>query len=180
MAKKMYGHQLEDYTSQLSGSDLRSIAGSNDIVAIVNSQEKFNGLFTGLYHPDRKIVMRTADAIEKITQKNSLFLQPHKTQILELAGKADHIELKWHLAQLLPRLDLTEPEFTTAWKCLAKWAGNTNESKIVRANSIEGLFHLLQIRKEMKQVFNKMVMKIINENIPSLNARIKKLTKTYS
>lgn len=47
----------------LQGGDLRSIGIGNENVALVNTQIEFDDLFEGLYHSDRKVVMRTADAI---------------------------------------------------------------------------------------------------------------------
>lgn len=110
---------------------------------------------------------------------SDLAVDPHKTAIFSLCISADHIELKWHLAQLLPRIPVSEKEFMWVWNCLAAWAINTKESRIVRANSFEGLFILLKTRIEMKPDFEKMLTKIIDENIPSLNARIKKLKLHY-
>lgn len=51
----------------LKGGDLRSIGKTNEVVGMVNNQKSFDELYQLLFHPDRKIVMRAADAIEKIT-----------------------------------------------------------------------------------------------------------------
>lgn len=178
-AKEIFSSQDVSLLKKLGGGDLRSIAGANEIASAIRTQNEFNKLFACLLHPDRKIVMRTADAIEKITRTFPLFLEPHKTAIFSLCTSADHIELKWHLAQLLPRIPVSEKEFMWVWNCLAGWAINTKESRIVRANSFEGLFILLKTRIEMKPDFERMLTKIIDENIPSLNARIKKLKLHY-
>src|SRR5690606_6501075 len=107
-------------------------------------QNEFDELFAGLYHPDRKVVMRTADAIEKITLDKLSFLQKHKKELLNLCHPAQNIELKWHLALLVSRLRLTKKELSGVWAMLTEWATDNNESKIVRVNAIQGLFNLLQ------------------------------------
>ena len=159
----------------LKGGDLRSIGRSNKIASSIDNQESFDELFQQLFHPDRKVVMRSADAVEKITLKNPAFLKQHKASILKLVETARHIELKWHLALIASRLELTKREFRKVWQILTDWANNKKESKIVRVNSMQGLFNLLQTNQELKQDFNLTINRIEKENIASINARIKKL-----
>ena len=159
----------------LKGGDLRSIGQSNKVVSLINDQQSFDGLFQQLYHVDRKVVMRAADAIEKITVNNPDYLKQHKNDILKLCNTARNIELKWHLALLVSRLSLTKTQIGTVWQKLMSWATDPKESKIVRVNSIQGLFNLLTQHKELEQDFNLTLTEIEKENIPSINARIRKL-----
>ena len=159
----------------LKGGDLRSIGQSNKIVSLIDNQKSFDELFQQLFHSDRKVVMRSADAIEKITLKYPGFLKLHTANLLKLIETAKHIELKWHLALIASRLDLTKKEFGKVWQILTDWANDKKESKIVRVNSMQGLFNLLQTKQELKQDFNLIISQIEKEKIPSLNARIKKL-----
>ena len=156
---------------------MRSIGRSNKIASSIDNQESFDELFQQLFHPDRKVVMRSADAVEKITLKNPAFLKQHKASILKLVETARHIELKWHLALIASRLELTKREFRKVWQILTDWANNKKESKIVRVNSMQGLFNLLQTNQELKQDFNLTLNRIEKENIPSINERIKKIKK---
>ncbi len=166
---------MNKFQEILKGGDLRSIGKANEIVTMVNTQNDFDELFIGLNHSDRKVVMRTADAIEKITLDKLDYLQKHKTELLNLCQIAKDIELKWHLVLLVSRLSLTKKELGNTWDLLTKWATNKKESKIVRVNSIQGLFNLLQQNHELSQDFNLTLSEIEKEKIPSLNARIKKL-----
>ena len=159
----------------LQGGDLRSIGRANEIVTNINTQYEFDELFIGLTHPDRKVVMRTADAIEKITLKDPGYLQKHKKVLLDLCHTEKPIELKWHLALLISRLQLTRKEYGNTWDLLTAWARNKKESKIVRVNSIQGLFNLLQQKQELSQDLKLTLSEIEKEKIPSLNARIRKL-----
>lgn len=72
------------FVKLLSGGDLRSIGKSNSIVPKVKNQNDFDELFKCLFHKDRIVVMRAADAIEKITVSNPLYLIKHKKKIIEL------------------------------------------------------------------------------------------------
>ncbi len=166
---------MNKFQEILKGGDLRSIGKVNEIVTMVNTQNDFDELFIGLNHSDRKVVMRTADAIEKITLDKSDYLQKHKTELLNLCQIAKDIELKWHLVLLVSRLSLTKKELGNTWDLLTKWATDKKESKIVKVNSIQGLFNLLRQNHELSQDFNLTLSEIEKEKIPSLNARIKKL-----
>lgn len=166
---------MNKFQDILKGGDLRSIGKANEIIGMVNNQAAFDELFEGLTHPDRKVVMRTADAIEKITLRKPDYLQKHKTGLLNLCQSAKDIELKWHLALLVSRLSLTQKELGSTWSLLTKWATDRKESKIVRVNSIQGLFNLLQQNPELSQDFNLTLSEIGKEKIASLNARIRKL-----
>ena len=159
----------------LKGGDLRSVGRVNEIIAGIKTRQEFDQLFQGLNHTERTVVMRTADAIEKITQNKAEFLQPHKAELLKLCRRAKDIELKWHLALLVPRLAMTMKELEITRDLLYSWASDKGESKIVRVNSIQGLFELLAQNPGSKKDFIATVSELKKENIPSLNARIRKL-----
>ena len=159
----------------LKGGDLRSIGQSSKVISLIKNQESFNELFKQLFHNDRKVVMRAADAIEKITLSNPNYLKQHKDEILILCDAAKNIELKWHLALLVSRVSLTKNEVAKVWQLLTNWATDKKESKIVRVNSIQGLFDLLTVHKELKQNFDQTIKEIAKETTPSINARIRKL-----
>lgn len=167
--------KMKSFLDKLIGGDLRSIGRTNEVVNEVKNQHDFDILFEGLYHQDRKIKMRTADAIEKITLLTPTFLATHKKEIVQLCSQAEHIELKWHLALLVSRLPLKSTELNEVWRRLAGWAMDKKESKIVRVNSLQSLSVLSKDNKVLLEEFELMINKLRKENIPSLNARIKKI-----
>jgi hypothetical protein len=159
----------------LQGGDLRSLGQSDKAIRFVNSQQQFDELFRFLFHADRVVVMRAADAIEKITIANSGYLAPHKKEMISLMGSAADKELKWHLALMAPRLKLTERELGIAWETLTRWATQRDESRIVRVHSLQGLHDLLAQNKELEQDLFLTFQQVETEKIPSINARIRKL-----
>lgn len=161
----------------LTGRDLRSIGMANQVVTQIKNQEDFDELFTELYNSDRKVVMRAADAIEKVSITNSDYLYNHTPEIMALFDKAKNIELKWHLAQLIPRLKLNETQTVKIWKLLLHWANDNRESNLVRVNALQSLCHLKEFHDQLRLEFEAILIEIEKENIPSLNARIRKLRK---
>ena len=165
----------ENIAALLSGGDLRSIGGSNEIMRLIRNQEEFDILFSFLYHNSRLIVMRAVDSIEKISRDHSSYLDKHKSGVLDLIASAADKELKWHLAQLVPRLELNDEEKNSTFERLKKWLMDKTESKIVRVNSIQALYELSRDNKVLTESFDEMLSTVREENIPSINARIGKL-----
>lgn len=168
---------MKKFEHLLSGGDFRSIGHSNQIVSQVKTQEDFDELFAGFFIPERLIVMRVADATEKITIKNPSFLQKHAQDILDLCDTARNIELKWHLALLIPRLNLTDKDAARAWLIVMGWASNPKESKIVRVNSLDAIVQMAKKNTRLEPEAQNLILSMKSENVPSLNARIKKLTR---
>ena len=164
---------MPDFKDMLSDGDRRSIGKSNIVVDAVHYQEDFDLLFECLYSSDRLIVMRAADAIEKITITHPEYLTKHKAAIFGLCKSADHIELLWHLALLLPRLPLNQDELGIAWDILSHWARDKNNSRIVRVNAIQGLFDLLPQNMDLKEDYALLLEEIYAQSIASLAARIR-------
>ncbi len=166
---------MKNFENLLSGGDLRSIGQSNKAVSSVRSQEDFDELFQCLYNDKRIIVSRAADAIEKVTVNHPKYLFNYKRNILELCESDTNIELTWHLALIAPRLNLTQKEAVNIWTILTGWASNTEGSKIVRVNAVQGLFEMLKQFPEFKESFHKLISDLKPEGISSINARIRKL-----
>jgi hypothetical protein len=145
------------------------------LLARIQDQLSFESLFELLYHHERPLVLRAADAIEKVTIKHQEFLRPHKLDLLRLFTTSDHPELKWHLAQLIVRVTLLQNEAEEVWKILQYWARNPNESKLVRVHALQSLYDLSRIYPEFREPFQEILIVVAHEAIPSLQARVRKL-----
>jgi len=170
----------DSFTSLLVGRDLRTIRQNSIVVRSVKDQESFDELFALVFHHERPLVMKAVDAVEKVTLKHPEFLKPHKTQLMAVLKSADHKELKWHIAQLIPRLPLTEEDLEDVRHIFTYWALNRNESKIVRVNALQGLFDLSQTHQEVQEDLLRTMSEMEHEMIPSIEARIRKLKRLLS
>jgi hypothetical protein len=127
--------------NKLSGSDRRSIGQSNQVVALVLKQPAlFPQLIQGLWSSDLLIRMRAADAAEKVTLRHPHFLQPYKTRLLRLLDEAIQQELRWHLAQMVPRLVLSKKERARAAAALRRHLDD--HSSIVKTSALQALADL--------------------------------------
>jgi hypothetical protein len=162
-----------DLRALLSGGDLRSIGKSNIVASTIRNQQDFDRLFECLYYSERLVVMRAADAIEKITIHSPVYLHKHKEAIFELCIKCRQKELKWHLALLITRLSLDKKELRNVWNILTHWTKDKNNSRIVRVNALQALFELTQKDNTFNTDFYFILEKLEKENIPSIQARIR-------
>jgi len=166
---------MNNLLTYLKGGDLRSIVNANEVLLLIKTQADFDELFQYLFSNDRLIIMRTADAIEKITLQKNEYLKGYNQEIIDLIETSIDKEFKWHLALISSRLDFTTKELGIIWDKLTKWTTDKKESKIVRVNSIQTLFDLANKNEELKRDFDLTIQEIEAENIPSINARLRKL-----
>ncbi|HNR08402.1 MAG TPA: hypothetical protein PKM27_13875 [Saprospiraceae bacterium] len=168
---------LERIEALLSGNDLRTIGKVREIIPLIRNQSDFDALFSFMSHHDRVIRMRAADAVEKISLGHPEYLQVHVAELFDLSHSAVDKEFKWHLALLLSRPVFSKNEAEFAWAILERWAIDKSNSKIVRVNALEGLYHLfLQVTSRLLP-FLQLLNKLADENIPSINARIRKIRR---
>ena len=96
---------------KLRGGDRRPIGSSAEAVkAVSETPALFADVFQGLFEANPLIRMRAADAIEQATRTHPELLQPWKRPLLETVSALQQKEVRWHVAQLLPRLGLTSGE----------------------------------------------------------------------
>jgi hypothetical protein len=166
---------MKDFKEYLKGNDLRSIGNNEKIMKLIHSQKDFDKLFSYLYNENRNIRMKAIDIIEKVTVEEKNYLKKYKNEFIEFTENNNDIEFKWHLAQLLSRLEYNNKEIKFVWKELKKWALDTKESKIVRVNSLQSLYELKNNTQKFESEFMDIIKHLKTENIPSINSRIKKI-----
>ncbi|MEJ1222886.1 hypothetical protein [Sediminicola sp. 1XM1-17] len=169
---------IKDPIKYLEGGDLRSAAKADELRDLIRTQTDFDAIFHFLHREDRLLVMRAADALEKISRDHPKYLESHEDEILEFLQTAEHKEFKWHLAQMVGRLKLVPAKRTMAYKVLTSWATNSAESSIVRVNALQAIHDMNLEYLDMEKELQQLIITLKRENIPSLNSRIRKLTSS--
>jgi hypothetical protein len=96
-----------DILSVLAGGDRRSIGRVSAVVPFVlDNPEKLSVLVDGMEGEDEVLCMRCADAAEKISVIRPEWFKPLRSRLIQLARRSAQKELRWHLAQMLPRIGL--------------------------------------------------------------------------
>jgi hypothetical protein len=146
---------MHELLSRLTGGDRRSIGRSNEVVAaVLGDPSLFGVLFSGLWSSDPLIRMRTADALEKITVKHPEWLHPYKEQLIGQVAQSQEQEVRWHMAQMFPRLQTNQEERAAMVGILLDYLGD--RSRIVRTFAMQALADLAEqdadLRPEVTRV----------------------------
>lgn len=166
---------------KIAGGDRRSIGRSNQVVReVLAKPELFSQLFTGLRHKNYLICMRAADAIEKITLKNPALLQPYKRQLLEIACQTNESdkEFRWHMAQLLPRLELSAAQRAVVLDILFDYL--RDPSSIVRTFAMQAITDLAANDKALAAKVLPMIQELTEIGTPAMRARGRKILKQWT
>jgi hypothetical protein len=132
---------MDDILEKLKGGHRRSIGRANEVVdGMLDAPALFGTVFQGMLHEDPVISMRAADAVEKITAKHPEYLGPHKTVLLQQVAALGQQEVRWHVAQMIPRLELSPAEQSRAAEILFGYLDD--RSRIVQTNAMQALADL--------------------------------------
>ena len=165
---------MVDVLSKLRGGDRRSIGKVDDVVSAVRKKpDLFKDLVTGLFEEDPVVRMRAADAMEKISLDDPKFLQPFKRKLIRLAKDSQQQELRWHIAQMIPRLKLTPKETATLTEILFDYLND--KSKIVVTFAMQALADLVIKEAIISTGVIRAIEKLIQTGSPAIQSRGKKL-----
>jgi hypothetical protein len=117
--------------------------------------------------------MRAADAAEKVSAKKPRLLDRHKTELLGLLAEAEQIELRWHLARMVPRLRLTAAERQRAAAALERYL--EDRSSIVKTFALQGLADLARNDGALRRQVKQLLAESVQSGTPAMKARASKL-----
>jgi len=167
-------HAYPPLLAKLTGGDRRSIGRSAEVVAdVLADPTLFAGLFQGLLVDDPLVRMRAADAIEKVTVQHPEYLAPYKTVLLHEVGPIGQQEVRWHVAQLLSRLDLTAEERRIALMLLNRYL--EDKSKIVKTFAMQSLADIALVDAELRPSIVAQLERLTTAGSPAMQSRGHKL-----
>ena len=118
--------------------------------------------------------MRAADALEKATAQRPGLLMRHKDSLLDLIEEASQNEVRWHLAQMITRLELQAHEIDDLALIFTKWFERA-DSRIVRTSALQGMADLAHKDAGLIDAALEMAELALVSSIPALKARARKL-----
>jgi hypothetical protein len=159
---------------KLKGGDRRSIGASQQVVdQVLANPALFSVVFEGMSDADSIVRMRCADAVEKITVVHPAFLQPYAKQVFKLAEAAGEKEVKWHLAQLLSRLDLNRAERQHAVAIMQTYLAD--KSRIVKTFAMQALADIAIKDAELREPIVAQLRELTRTGSPAMQSRGRKL-----
>lgn len=167
---------MNDILGKLKGGDRRSIGKSGEAVKdISKTPALFADLFAGLFDADPVVRMRAADAVEKITRQRPELLRPWKRPLLEQISALDEKEVRWHVAQMIPRLNLTFSEKEAAVQILMGYLAD--KSSIVKTFSMQALSDLAERDERLRAQLMPLIEQLTHTGTPAMRSRGRKLLK---
>ena len=168
---KMSMHPL---LKKLEGGDLRSIGRSEEVVSdVLKSPDLFGILIMGIDVDDPCVCMRASDAIEKVSLKHPEYLRPHKKYLIEQLAKSKQKEVRWHLAQIVTRLDLNGEEERAIVDILMPWF--KDGSSIVKTFAMQALAGIAVNNSKLRPAILKKLKELTATGTPAMRARGRKL-----
>jgi len=164
-----------DLLARFSGGDRRS-TGEADAVA----EDVEHGTVSAAHlvaamasSADAVVRMRAADALEKATRAHPELLAPVREELLGLLETATQQELRWHLAQMTPRLSLTKAQKERAVASLKGYLDDP--SSIVKTEALDALVALATADGRLAREVLPLLEEAIDSGTPAMRARARRL-----
>jgi hypothetical protein len=159
---------------QLKEGDLRHKGRSEEVAAeVLRRPDLFESVVQGMLHGDPGVRMRASDAAEKITRTRPDLLRPYKKPLLTQVARSDQQEVRWHLAQILPRLDLSRSDRKRAVAILLSYLDD--KSSIVRTFAMQGLADIALSDASYLAPVTKLIEEQTAAGTPAMKSRGRKL-----
>jgi hypothetical protein len=163
---------------RLAGGDRRSIGRSNEVAELVCKRPGlFAELIRGMYAADPLVRMRAADAAEKVSLKQPALLRPFKGKLLRLLEEAGEQELRWHLAQMVPRLPLTREECPRVVAALRRYLGD--RSSIVKTCAMQAMADLAAQDESLAADTRALLQDALRNGTGAMKARARRLLTRF-
>ncbi len=165
---------MNSIVRKLKEGDLRQKGKSEEVVSdVLKKPQLFRDVVAGILDTEPGIRMRASDAVEKITRLRPELLQPYKKDFLNVFVMIDQKEVRWHLAQILPRLELTKKERQQVFNVLVSFLDD--DSRIVKTFAMQGLADIAETDRSYLPHVVKIVEGLMASGIPAIQSRGKKL-----
>lgn len=159
---------------KLTGGDRRSIGRSAEIVAeVLANPELFDVVFQGMAAPDPVVRMRCADVVEKATRNHPDWLAPYTTPLLTDLASSPQAEVRWHVAQLIPRLPLDPDQRAMAVALLSGFL--TDDSRIVKTSAMQALADLALQDSDLRPAVINQLEVLTRTGSPAMRSRGRQL-----
>jgi hypothetical protein len=165
---------MSDILQKLAGGDRRSIGRANEVVSdVLNDTSLFEVVFQGMHHDDPVIRMRCADAVEKITATHPEDLEPYKHKLIEEVARIGQQEVRWHVAQMIPRLELSQAERAIAVQILTSYL--KDKSRIVKTFAMQALADLAEEHADLRAQVSELLKQLVQTGSPAMSSGGQKL-----
>lgn len=137
------------------------------------SQAAFDRLLTAMLQDGPQARLAAADAAEKASRVQPGLLTANKTSLLGVHLQAEQAGLRWHLLQMLPRLQLDDGERRRVFETAGQWMDGG--SRIVAAEALTAMFALSTAGEDMRDQAAETAHRLLASPSPALRARARRM-----
>lgn len=164
---------------RLARGDRRSAGDAPSIAAeIAADRGKLAELVGCLFDRDASVRMRAADALERVSRGNAGWLDAYVDHLLTDAVAIEQVEVRWHIAQIVPRLTMDGEQRRRAAVLLADWFENS-PSRIVQTSALQAVVDLAESDAALRATSAEMLGRAMRSGVPSLAARARRILKPF-
>jgi hypothetical protein len=165
---------VSDLLDKLTGGDRRSIGRSDEVVFdVLDHPALFDTLFHRMLSDDPLIRMRAADAVEKVTARHPEYLEPYRALLLGRVAEIEQQEVRWHVAQMLPRLTWGKEERAACVALLLRYLEDA--SKIVKTSAMQALADFADRDLDLLPQVLDLLQALTRTGSPAMRSRGRKL-----
>jgi hypothetical protein len=128
-----------------------------------------------LWDEDAGVANRAADALERASCPQPQILAPWKDALLGRMADAEENKLRWNLALMISRVELTMPETDRAAAILRSWLDD--KSSIVKTSAMHGLAGLTRSNPALQPEVVEILRILSRSGTPAMRARGRILLK---
>jgi HEAT repeat protein len=166
----------ESVSSLLSGGDRRSIGKVDQVVKLMKADAScIRSVVDCLLSESPVVRMRAADALEKFSLTQTEDLSKHVPFFLTHVADIPQQEVRWHMAQMLPRLKLSKKQRGHAIDLFESYL--SDKSSIVRTWAMNGLAELAKQDPKLKAKVVPLLERALSSGTPAMKARARKIFK---
>lgn len=159
-----------DIIRDLSGGDWRSIGRADDVFAhVLETEDSFRIVIDGLAHEDPIVRMRCADVAEKVSRQRREWLQPFKERLIAIGSGSEQHEVRWHIAQMLHRLNLAKSEKNAVVALLFDYL--QDDSRIVKTCAMTALADMSADDPELRGRVVPILKRLAHKGSPAMKCR---------
>lgn len=165
--------------AMLAGGDRRSIGRADEVAAsVLDGSMEVDGLFEAMFDDDAIVRMRAADALEKVSAQRPEWLHPFRERWLARLPDVRQMEVRWHTAQMLPRLRLTPRQLHAV---AVPWLVNAlcDRSRIVQVCALQALADLAESNETLRRRVMLLAGKAEHCGGPALKVRSRRILEKW-
>ena len=130
-------------------------------------------LLEGMTCDDAQLRTRSSDAAEKAARERPELLAPHADVLIEIAAEATQQEVRWHVAQMLARVEVTDERAAEAARILEGYL--SDRSHIVEAWALSAIVALAGEHPALRDHARDLVHERLESDSAAVRARARLL-----